>query len=204
MFTSEEIRRVSFEKSVRGYKPEDVDDFIESVANDFESLEKDKKDLEEKLYVLAEKVEQYKADDSSPGEQTDREVPSPVVKNTPSYVTYTVQAGDTLWAIARKYGCSIAEIVAANSDRIKNPNRIHAGWQLKIPKSGVPVSGSTPDAVLQENKKSGIYIVRQGDTLWKIARKYNCSVAEIVSLNRELIRNPALIYSGWELKIPQN
>ena len=149
-------------------------------------------------------VEQYKTDDSNSGEQTDREVPSPVVKNTTSYMTYTVQAGDTLWAIARKYNCSVTEIVAANSDRIKNPNRIHAGWQLKIPQSGAPVSGSAPDAVLPENKKSGIYIVRQGDTLWKIARMYNCSVAEIVSLNRELMRNPALIYSGWELKVPQN
>ena len=149
-------------------------------------------------------VEQYKTDDSSSGEQTDREVPSPVVKNTTSYMTYTVQAGDTLWAIARKYNCSVTEIVAANSDRIKNPNRIHAGWQLKIPQSGAPITGGTPDAVLPENKKSGIYIVRQGDTLWKIARKYGCSVAEIVSLNRELIRDPALIYSGWELKVPQN
>ena len=149
-------------------------------------------------------VEQYKTDDSSSGEQTDREVPSPVMKNTSSYMTYTVQAGDTLWAIARKYNCSITEIVVANSDRIKNPNRIHAGWQLKIPKSGAPVSGSTPDAVLPENRKSGIYIVRQGDTLWKIAREYGCSVSEIISLNRELIRDPALIYSGWELKVPQN
>ena len=149
-------------------------------------------------------VEQYKTDDSSSGEQTDREVPSPVVKNATSYMTYTVQTGDTLWKIARKYNCSITEIMAANSDRIKNPNRIHAGWQLKIPQSGAPITGSTPDAVLPENRKSGIYIVRQGDTLWKIARKYNCSVAEIVSLNRELIRNPALIYSGWELKVPQN
>ena len=149
-------------------------------------------------------VEQYKTDDSSSGEQTDREVPSPVVKNTTSYMTYTVQAGDTLWAIARKYNCSVTEIVAANSDRIKNPNRIHAGWQLKIPQSGAPITGSTPDAVLPENRKSGIYIVRQGDTLWKIARKYGCSVAEIVSLNRELIRDPALIYSGWELKVPQD
>lgn len=148
-------------------------------------------------------VEQYKTDDSSSEEQTDREVPSPVVKNT-SYMTYTVQVGDTLWAIARKYNCSITGIVAANSDRIKNPNRIHAGWQLKIPQSGAPITGGTPDAVLPENKKSGIYIVRQGDTLWKIARKYGCSVAEIISLNRELIRNPALIYSGWELKVPQN
>lgn len=149
-------------------------------------------------------VEQYKTDDSNSGEQTDREVPSPVVKNTTSYLTYTVQAGDTLWKIARKYNCSITEIMAANSDRIKNPNRIHAGWQLKIPQSGAPITGSTPDAVLPANKKSGTYIIRQGDTLWKIARKYGCSVAEIVSLNRELIRNPALIYSGWELKVPQN
>lgn len=149
-------------------------------------------------------VEQYKTDDSSSGEQTDREVPSPVVKNTTSYLTYTVQAGDTLWKIARKYNCSITGIMAANSDRIKNPNRIHAGWQLKIPQSGAPITGGTPDAVLPENKKSGIYIVRQGDTLWKIARKYGCSVAEIISLNRELIRNPALIYSGWELKVPQD
>ena len=149
-------------------------------------------------------VEQYKTDDSSSGEQTDREVPSPVVKNTTSYLTYTVQAGDTLWKIARKYNCSITEIMAANSDRIKNPNRIHVGWQLKIPQSGAPITGGTPDAVLPENKKSGRYIVRQGDTLWKIARKYGCSVAEIISLNRELIRDPALIYSGWELKVPQN
>lgn len=149
-------------------------------------------------------VEQYKTDDSSSGEQTDREVPSPVVKNTTSYLTYTVQAGDTLWKIARKYNCSITEIMVANSDRIKNPNRIHASWQLKIPQSGAPITGSTPDAVLPENEKSGIYIVRQGDTLWKIARKYGCSVAEIVSLNRELIRDPALIYSGWELKVPQD
>ena len=149
-------------------------------------------------------VEQYKTDDNGSGEQTDLDVPAPVVKNTTSYLTYTVQAGDTLWAIARKYNCSITEIVAANSDRIKNPNRIHAGWQLKIPQSGAPITGGTPDAVLPENKKSGIYIVRQGDTLWAIARKCGCSVAEIVSLNRELIRNPALIHSGWELKVPQD
>ncbi len=156
------------------------------------------------LYYDVNADTEQESTDSNFGEQTDREVPSPVVKNTTSYMTYTVQAGDTLWAIARKYNCSITEIVAANSDRIKNPNRIHAGWQLKIPQSRAPITGGTPDAVLPENKKSGRYIVKQGDTLWKIARKYGCSVAEIISLNRELIRNPALIYSGWELKVPQN
>ena len=157
-----------------------------------------------KLYYDMNADTEQESTDNGPEEKADRENPSPVVKNTTSYMTYTVQAGDTLWAIARKYNCSITEIVAANSDRIKNPNRIHAGWQLKIPQSGAPITGGTPDAVLPENKKSGIYIVRQGDTLWAIARKCGCSVAEIVSLNRELIRNPALIYSGWELKVPQN
>ena len=157
-----------------------------------------------KLYYDVNADTEQESTDNGPEEKADREGPSPVVKNTPSYVTYTVQASDTLWKIARKYNCSITEIVAANSDRIKNPNRIHTGWQLKIPQSGAPITGGTPDAVLPENKKSGIYIVRQGDTLWAIARKCGCSVAEIVSLNRELIRNPALIHSGWELKVPQD
>lgn len=152
-----------------------------------------------KLYYDVNADTEQESTDSGSEEKADRENPSPVVKNTTSYMTYTVQAGDTLWAIARKYNCSITGIVAANSDRIKNPNRIHAGWQLKIPQSGAPITGGTPDAVLPENKKSGIYIVRQGDTLWAIARKCGCSVAEIVSLNRELIRNPALIHSGWKL-----
>ena len=157
-----------------------------------------------KLYYDMNADTEQESTDNGPEEKADRENPSPVVKKNPSYMTYTVQAGDTLWAIARKYNCSITGIMVANSDRIKNPNRIHAGWQLKIPQSGAPITGGTPDAVLPENKKSGRYIVRQGDTLWKIARKYGCSVAEIISLNRELIRNLALIYSGWELKVPQD
>ena len=157
-----------------------------------------------KLYYDMNADTEQESTDNGPEEKADRENPSPVVKNTTSYLTYTVQAGDTLWKIARKYNCSITGIMVANSDRIKNPNRIHAGWQLKIPQSGAPITGGTPDAVLPENKKSGRYIVRQGDTLWKIARKYGCSVAEIISLNRELIRNLALIYSGWELKVPQD
>lgn len=49
-----------------------------------------------------------------------------------------------------------------------------------------------------------VYTVQKGDTLWKLSRKYDCTVAEIVALNGELIDDPALIFSGWELKIPQN
>ena len=56
-----------------------------------------------------------------------------VKPDTDTYAAYTVQKGNTLSAIAKKHGCTVADIIAANSDLIKNPNRIHVGWQLKIP-----------------------------------------------------------------------
>lgn len=65
MFTSDEIRQITFEKGVRGYRTEDVESFLESIAEDFRSLERDKKDLEDKLYLLAERVEQYKREEES-------------------------------------------------------------------------------------------------------------------------------------------
>ena len=65
MYTADEIRQITFEKVMRGYRPEDVESFMENIADEFEALEKEKKDLEEKLYLLAEKVEQYKAEEES-------------------------------------------------------------------------------------------------------------------------------------------
>ncbi len=65
MFTPDEIRQTTFEKVMRGYRVEDVDSFIENLADEFEALENEKKDLEEKLYLLAEKVEQYKSEEES-------------------------------------------------------------------------------------------------------------------------------------------
>lgn len=54
-----------------------------------------------------------------------------------TYDTYVVKKGDSLWAIAKKYyknGSKYTKIYNANKDIIKNPNIIHAGWKLKIPK----------------------------------------------------------------------
>lgn len=46
--------------------------------------------------------------------------------------TYTVRKGDTLWGIARRYGVTLAALVAANP-QIKNPNLIYPGDRVKIP-----------------------------------------------------------------------
>ena len=47
---------------------------------------------------------------------------------------------------------------------------------------------------------AGTYTVRQGDTLWGIARRYNTTVSALASLNR--IANPNLIYPGQVLRLP--
>ncbi len=65
MFNPDEIRQITFEKVVRGYRPEDVESFMEKIADEFESLLTEKKDIENQLYVLAEKIEQYKTEEES-------------------------------------------------------------------------------------------------------------------------------------------
>lgn len=48
-----------------------------------------------------------------------------------SAVYHTVVSGDTLWAIANRYGTSVAEIVKKNPD-ISNPNLIHPGQKVRV------------------------------------------------------------------------
>lgn len=125
------------------------------------------------------------------------------VDNAPAFIICTIQKGDTLGAIARRYGCTVSEIMAANSDLITNPNRIYLGWQLKIPQKKAAGTGTTTDITLSDGRKAASYIVKRGDSLWAIARKNGCTVSEILALNKDLITNPGMILAGWELKVPQ-
>lgn len=87
---------------------------------------------------------------------------------------YTVKAGDTLYAIANKYGISVDELKAANN---LSSNTLTIGKVLLIPQIEEP---ETPD----EN----IYTVKSGDTLYSIANKYGMTVSELKALNN-LISN---------------
>lgn len=83
--------------------------------------------------------------------------PSTVVKSSPSAVasptgaglSYTIKSGDTLAAIAARYGTTVSALAAANG--ITNPNLIIAGKPLNIP-SAAPVNAQTPASTAPTNE----------------------------------------------------
>jgi LysM repeat protein len=111
--------------------------------------------------------------------------------------THTVRAGEHLTGIARRYGLSIADIVAAN--RIADPSRIFAGQRLAIPSTAAP-SAPRPDPKAPAPAQDRAHTVRAGEHLTGIARRYGVSIAQIVTANR--IANPSRIYAGQRLAIP--
>lgn len=66
MITIDEIKNISFRKAnLGGYRPEDVDSFIDEVIASFEQLKKEKTNLVHKIDVLATRVEQYRSDEET-------------------------------------------------------------------------------------------------------------------------------------------
>lgn len=100
---------------------------------------------------------------------------------------YVVKKGDTLIKIASKYNMSYKTLVSYNN--IKDANKIYVGQIIKIPKKDEVIMPST-------------YIVKKGDTLIKIAKKYNINWKDLYELNKNVIgSNPNLIKIGMVLKI---
>ena len=65
MLTAVEMRNAEFYRSARGYKVEEVDEFIERAAQTVETLQRENSDLMRKLEVLADKIEEYRKDEDS-------------------------------------------------------------------------------------------------------------------------------------------
>lgn len=100
-------------------------------------------------------------------------------------LTVYVRAGDTLWAIARKYGTTVEAI--ARENRIVDPNRIFAGERLRIT---LPARGSGEE----------IYNVRRGDTPISIAGKFGVTLSALEDRNG--LERGETIYAGDKLSIP--
>ena len=110
---------------------------------------------------------------------------------------YTVKSGDSVWAIANKYGISMANLVKWNS--IRN-NFIYPGQVLVVSQSGSgsTSTGNTGSGSTTTNQTGKTYTVKSGDSVWAIANKSGISMATLVQLNN--IKNN-FIYPGQVLKL---
>ncbi len=117
----------------------------------------------------------------------------------PQYINYTVKKGDSLYLIANSYGTTVDIIMKDNA--LVNHN-ISIGQNIKI---------RTKDDVILECfgesynplslSSDEVYIVKKGDSLYSIAKKYDISVSELLKLN-SLSSN--VLSVGQKIKIPNN
>jgi LysM repeat protein len=121
-------------------------------------------------------------------------VPTPTVVPGAEVTYYTVQRGDTLSSIARRFNTTVEAILQANN--IANPNYIYAGQSLVIPEAG-ETPPSPPGAPPGEGR---VHVVGPGENLFRIALRYGVTIEDIARANN--IVNPRYIYVGQELTIP--
>ena len=100
-----------------------------------------------------------------------------------NYKHHRIKSGDTLLALAHRYGIRVDDIIALN--RIRNPRVLSIGTDLVLPLhksfSRLPVDELKDDYVRTRRRT---YTVRSGDSLWKIAQRFDVSEKELRVWNR--------------------
>ncbi len=108
--------------------------------------------------------------------------------------TYVVRSGDTLAAIARRFDTSVASLVKTNA--LRDANLIRVGQRLAVPGGTSPAPSTSPGAPAERIPSVSSHVVRAGETLAGVARRYGLSVEQIVAANG-ITRG--VIYAGQRL-----
>ena len=112
-------------------------------------------------------------------------------------LTHTVRRGETLGGIAQRYRTSVRTLQRLNG--LRSANFIRIGQELRVSLRG---KGRRPVRLAQGAAQDGTHIVRWGESLDRIARRYNTTVAALQKLNG--IKNAALIRVGTKLRVSAN
>ena len=105
-----------------------------------------------------------------------------------NYLTYTVRNGDSLYRIANTYDVTIDEIIALNN---LNTTLLSVGQVLRIPFNNMSDNLSSSNYIE--------YIVKAGDSLYKISNQYDTTINELLTYNNLNNNNLSI---GQVLKIP--
>jgi LysM repeat protein len=116
---------------------------------------------------------------------------------------YEVQRGDTLNAVARRYGLTVKTLLDAND--LEDPSRIYPGLKLVIPGYMLsspeleppPHPPPTPTPTISDQF---LYTVASGDTLNAIAKRYGITLRDLIEANT--LEDPIRIFVGQKLVIP--
>jgi LysM repeat protein len=112
-----------------------------------------------------------------------------------SFSTVEVQPGETLSALAARYGTTTAVLASANG--IADPNRVEAGTVLVLPSgpsNPAPVGSAAPVMTV------GTVTVRAGATLTSLAAQYGTTPDALAAANG--ITNPNMVFPGERLTLP--
>ncbi len=111
---------------------------------------------------------------------------------------YTVQSGDTLFSIARRYKTPIKELADANN--LSATSLIRVGQKLKIPaKSYSEIAKNIIKKTKKEPQKPIYYTVKKGDSLIKITKEQKISLKELLALNN--LTTKSTLFIGKKLLI---
>lgn len=127
-----------------------------------------------------------------------RTTPASPGKNT----TYMVRNGDSLWGIARREGVTVAQLQVWNNLKPSQP--IRPGEKLVVGKSQSqqPIRPGEKLAAGKSQSRASAdsyYTVRNGDTLWGIARTFQASVEDLKTWNG--IGRPSSLRPGTRIRV---
>ena len=108
----------------------------------------------------------------------------------------TIRDGDTVGHIAYRNGCTIEQLMAANKETLKAPDKIKPGQELRLPRCGgkkSKASGSRPR----------YHLVQSGESIWNIGARYGCTLKEMMDSNHRRLKDPRLIQIDQKLRVPR-
>lgn len=110
--------------------------------------------------------------------------------NSDGQIIHLVQAGETKFGLSKRYNISIAQLERDNPHIV---SMLQIGHQVVI--------NASPNTLNTSNSE-GLYVVKPGETLWGLAKRYSITVDQLREANRDLLQG--VLRSGQNLRIPNS